>query len=149
MKRADMKDIVDCLEYIQDNQRRQDDRMNIIIDKLNYLMVQREHIKNECKKKLNEIYGYKYYHFLSTSEIYEVIPYATFDLSINIVIVKRKCTWPEFFDMKEGIYNKPLDTKIDLKNALAHVVHVEIGKSGKTDVNLMAIVREGEFYFGR
>lgn len=149
MKRADMKDIVDCLEYIQVNQRRQDDRMNIIIDKLNYLMVQREHIKNECKKKLNEIYGYKYYHFLSTSEIYEVIPYATFDLSINNAIVKRKCTWPEFFDMKEGIYNKPLDTKIDLKNALAHVVHVEIGKSGKTDVNLMAIVREGEFYFGR
>lgn len=48
--------------------------------------------------------------------------------------------------MKEGIYNKPLDTKIDLKNALAHVVHVEIGKSGKTDVNLMANVREGEFY---
>lgn len=35
--------------------------------------------------------------FLSTSEIYEVIPYATFDLSINNAIVKRKCTWPEFF----------------------------------------------------
>ena len=64
MKRVDMKDIVGCLEYIQDNQRRQDDRMNIIIDKLNYLMVQQEHIKNECKKKLNEIYGCKYYHFL-------------------------------------------------------------------------------------
>lgn len=149
MKRADMKDIVECLEYIQDNQRRQDDRMNIIIEKLNYIMIQQERKINECKKKLNEIYGYKYYHFLSTSEIYEAIPYATFDLAINNAIVKRNCTWSEFFDMKEGIYNIPLDTKIDLKNALAHVVHVEIGKSGKTDVNLMAIVREGEFYFER
>ena len=144
-----MKDIVDCLEYIQDNQRRQDDRMNIIIDKLNYLMGQQEHIKNECKKKLNEIYGYKHYHFLSTSEIYELIPYATFDLAINNAIVKRNCTWPEFFDMKEGIYNKPLDTKIDLKNALAHVVQVEVDKPGKAGVNLMAIVKEGEFYFER
>lgn len=45
MKRVDMKDIVECLEYIQDNQRRQDDRMNIIIEKLNYLMAQQEHIK--------------------------------------------------------------------------------------------------------
>ena len=140
-----MKDIVDCLEYIQDNQRRQDDRMNIIIDKLNYLMAQQDHIKNECKKKLNEIYGYKCIHFLTTSQIYEVIPYATFDLAINNAIVKRNCTWPEFFDMKEGIYNKPLDTRIDLKYALAHVVHVEIGKSGKADVNLMANVIEGEF----
>lgn len=144
-----MKDIVECLEYIQDNQRRQDDRMNIIIEKLNYLMAQQEHIKNECMKKLNEIYGYKYYHFLSTSEIYEVIPLGTFDLSINNEIVKRNCTWAEFFDMKEGIYNKPLHTKIDLKNALAHVVHVEVGKPRETDVNLMAIVREGEFYFER
>ena len=144
-----MKDIVDCLEYIQDNQRRQDDRMNIIIDKLNYLIEQQEHIKNECKKKLNEIYGYKYYQFLSTSEIYEAIPYGTFDLAINNAIVKRNCTWPEFFDMKEGIYNKPLDTKIDLKNALAHVVHVEVDKPGETGVNLMATVREGEFYFER
>lgn len=144
-----MKDIVDCLEYIKNNQRRQDDRMNIIIDKLNYLMVQQEHIKNECKKKLNEIYGYKHYHFLSTSEIYEVIHYATFDLAINNAIVKRNCTWPEFFDMKEGIYNKPLDTKIDLKNALAHVVHVEVDKLGKQNVNLMAIVKEGEFYIER
>lgn len=149
MKRADMKDIVDCLEYIQNNQNRQDDRMNIIIDKLNYIMTQQERNINECNKKLNEIYGYKHYHFLSTSEIYEVIPYATFDLSINKAIVKRNCTWPEFFDMKEGIYNKPLGTTIDLKNALAHVIHVEIGKSGTTDVNLIAIVREGEFYFER
>lgn len=142
-----MKDIVDCLEYIQNKQNRQDDRMNIILDKLNYIITQQEANRNEWKKKLNAIYGYKHYHFLSTSEIYELIPYATFDLAINNAIVKRNCTWSEFFDMKEGIYNKPLVTKIDLKNALAHVVHVEVGKLGKTDVNLMAIVKEGEFYF--
>lgn len=144
MKRADMKDIVDCLEYIQDNQRRQDDRMNIILDKLNYLMVRQEHIKNECKAKLNEIYGYKHTHFLTTAEIYKYIPFAQFDLSINNEIVKRDCTWVEFFDMKEGLYSKPLNTKIDLKKALNRVVSVEIPSEGHTDVNLL-VIREGEF----
>lgn len=144
MKRADMKDIVDCLEYIQDNQRRQDDRMNIIIDKLNYLMVQQENIKNECKVKLNEIYGYKRIHFLTTAEIYKHIPFSYFNLSINNKIVKRECTWEEFFDMKEGLYSKPLITKIDLKKALNRVVSVDIPSGGHTDVNLIAI-REGEF----
>lgn len=138
-----MKDIVDCLEYIQDNQRRQDDRMNIIIDKLNYLMVQQEHIKNECKVKLNEIYGYKRTHFLTTAEIYKSIPFAYFDLSINNEIVKRGCKWEEFFDMKEGLYTKPLITKIDLKKALNRVVSVEIPSRRETDVNLVVI--EGEF----
>lgn len=143
MKRADMKDIVDCLEYIQDNQRRQDDRMNIILDKLNYIMTQQELNRNECKKKLNEIYGYKRTHFLTTAEIYKYIPFSHFDLSINNEIVKRDCTWEEFFDMKEGLYSKPLITKIDLKKALNRVVSVEIPSGGNTDVNLLVI--EGEF----
>lgn len=144
MKRADMKDIVDCLEYIQDNQRRQDDRMNIIIDKLNYLMVQQEHIENECKKKLNAIYGYKATHFLTSAEIYKYIPFAEFDLSINSEIVKRQCTWEEFFEMKDGLYNEPLNTRIDLKKALNHVVSIDIPSCRKTHVNLIAII-EGEF----
>lgn len=141
MKRVDMKDIVDCLEYIQDNQRRQDDRMNIIIGKLNYLMAQQEHIKNECKVKLNEIYGYKRIHFLTTAEIYKRIPFVHFDLSINNEIVKRDCTWEEFFDMKEGLYSKPVITKIDLKKALNCVVSVEIPCGGDKDVNLLVIDR--------
>lgn len=144
MKRADMKDIVDCLEYIQDNQRRQDDRMNIIIDKLNYIIAQQERDRNECKKKLNAIYGYKPTHFLTSAEIYKCIPFGQFDLSINNEIVKRDCTWEEFFDMKEGLYSKPLNTKIDLKKALNHVVSIVIPTYTKTDVNLIAI-REGEF----
>lgn len=144
MKRVDMKDIVDCLEYIQGNQRRQDDRMNIIIDKLNYLMAQQEQIKNECKAKLNEIYGYKPTHFLTTAEIYKRIPFGEFDLSINSEIVKRQCTWEEFFEMKDGLYNKPLNTRIDLKKALNHVVSIEITSCRKTDVNLIVII-EGEF----
>lgn len=139
-----MKDIVDCLEYIQGNQRRQDDRMNIIIDKLNYLMAQQEQIKNECKAKLNEIYGYKPTHFLTTAEIYKRIPFREFDLSINSEIVKRQCTWEEFFEMKDGLYNKPLNTRIDLKKALNHVVSIEITSCRKTDVNLIVII-EGEF----
>lgn len=139
-----MKDIVDCLEYIQANQRRQDDRMNIIIDKLNYLMAQQEQIKNECKAKLNEIYGYKPIHFLTTAEIYKRIPFREFDLSINSEIVKRQCTWEEFFEMKDGLYNKPLNTRIDLKKALNHVVSIEIPSCRKTYVNLIVII-EGEF----
>lgn len=139
-----MKDIVDCLEYIQDSQRRQDDRLNIIIDKLNYLMVQQEHIKNDCKKKLNAIYGYKHTHFLTTAEIYKRIPFGRFDLSINGEIVKRECRWEEFFEMKDGLYNEPLNTRIDLNKALNHVVSIEIPSYTKTDVNLIAI-REGEF----
>ena len=144
MKRVDMKDIVDCLEYIQDNQRRQDDRMNIILDKLNYIIAQQERDRNECKKKLNAIYGYKPTHFLTSAEIYKCIPFGQFDLSINNEIVKRDCTWEEFFDMKEGLYSKPLNTKIDLKKALNHVVSIVIPTYTKTDVNLIAI-REGEF----
>lgn len=144
MKRADMKDIVDCLEYIQDNQRRQDDRMNIIIDKLNYIMAQQEHNKNWCKKKLNSIYGCKPTHFLTSAEIYKRIPFAEFDLSINSEIVKRRCTWEEFFEMKDGLYNEPLNTRIDLKKALNRVVSIEIPSCRKTDVNLI-VIREGEF----
>lgn len=148
MKRADMKDIVDCLECIQDNQRRQDYRMNIILDKLNYIITQQERNRNECKKKLNAIYGYKPTHFLTSAEIYKYIPFAEFDLSINSEIVKRQCTWEEFFEMKEGLYNEPLNTRIDLKKALNHVVSIEIPSCRKTDVNLIAM-REGEFYFDR
>ena len=144
MKRVDMKDIVDCLEYIQNNQRRQDDRMNIILDKLNYIIAQQERDRNECKKKLNAIYGYKPTHFLTSAEIYKCIPFGQFDLSINNEIVKRDCTWEEFFDMKEGLYSKPLNTKIDLKKALNHVVSIVIPTYTKTDVNLIAII-EGEF----
>ena len=143
MKRVDMKDIVDCLEYIQDNQRRQDDRMNIIIDKLNYIITQQEQNIKECKIKLNAIYGYKRIHFLTTAEIYKRIPFAYFDLSINNEIVIRDCTWEEFFDMKEGLYSKPLITKIDLKKALNSVVSVEIASVEHADVNLSVI--EGEF----
>ena len=139
-----MKDIVDCLEYIQNNQRRQDDRMNIILDKLNYIIAQQERDRNECKKKLNAIYGYKPTHFLTSAEIYKCIPFGQFDLSINNEIVKRDCTWEEFFDMKEGLYSKPLNTKIDLKKALNHVVSIVIPTYTKTDVNLIAII-EGEF----
>lgn len=143
-----MKDIEDCLERVQNKLTEQDYRMNIIIDKLNYVMFQQEQIKNDCKEKLNAIYGCKHAHFLSTAQIYNAIPYAEFDLSINNELVKRFCTWSDFFDMKEGIYNYTLDTKIDLKNALNHVVKVEVGNPRINSVNLKAIVREGEFCYG-
>lgn len=95
-----MKDIVDCLEYIQDNQRRQEDRMNIINDKLNYIMAQQEHIKNEAKKKLNEIYGAKSNKYMSIDDIMFYIPITSiFALSINGVVVKRDCTYTQVRDM--------------------------------------------------
>lgn len=93
MKRADMKDIVDCLEYIQDY------RMNIILDKLNYIIPQQERNRNECKKKLNAIYGYKPTHFLTSAEIYKYIPFAEFVLSINSEIVKRRLLYDSFRGM--------------------------------------------------
>lgn len=143
MVRVDTNYVEDCLKRIQGNQRRQDDRINIILDKLNYIMIQQEHTKKECKAKLNGIYGYKHEHFLTTSELYKSIPFSTFDLFINNEMVKRQCTWEEFFNMKEGLYSSPLNAKIDLKKALNRVVSVEIPCARTTSVNLLMI--EGEF----
>lgn len=95
-----MKDIVDCLEYIQDNQRRQDDRMNIIIDKLNYLILQQEKNINECKKKLNEIYGVKSNKYMSIDDIMFYIPITrNFTLYINGMVVRSDCTYTQVHDM--------------------------------------------------
>lgn len=138
MKHDRISKIITIVNDLHNEHERIDERLNLVIDKLNYLIHLNQKRNNQIKTTLNSIYGVKLARILTTRELYETIPYCTFDLSINGIIVKSECTWGEFFDMRDGIYAKPFNSNWDLKTVINNVIDVEL-KAGTTDVNLIVL----------
>lgn len=95
MRNKDIKDVVDCLDYLKEKLDRIENKQNTTIDKVNYIMSQTLGGIKEIKARLNGEYGYKKTVYLNVYEIKKRIPAMTFDLFINDDIVLRECKLSE------------------------------------------------------
>lgn len=122
MKNKDVKDVVDCLDYLKEKINGIDSTQDTILDKINYIMAHRFVDPKEIKVILNSIYGCMRTDYLNLRQIKERIPVPLFDLFINGVIVLRRCKLSDLDTMFETYRSYPNISKyhLDKVNRVAY-----------------------------
>lgn len=114
MRNKDIKDVVDCLDYLKEKIDGIDSMQDTILDKINYSMTQLFGDSKEIKVRLNSIYGCMMTDYLNLSQIKKRIPVPLFDLFIIGDIVLRRCKLSDLDTMFETYTSYPNISKYHL-----------------------------------
>lgn len=114
MRNKDIKDVVDCLDYLKEKIDGIDSMQDTILDKINYSMTQIFGDSKEIKVRLNSIYGCMMVDYLNLTQIKKRIPVPLFDLFINGDIVLRRCKLSDLDTMFETYTSYPNISKYHL-----------------------------------
>lgn len=114
MENKDVKDVVDCLDYLKEKINGIDSMQDTILDKINYIMAQHFVDSKEIKVRLNSIYGCMRTDYLNLCQIKKRIPVPLFDLFINGDIVLRRCKLSDLDTMFETYTSYPNISKYHL-----------------------------------
>lgn len=114
MRNKDIKDVVDCLDYLKEKIDGIDSMQDTILDKINYIIFDRLQEVKEVKARLNSVYGCMNTDYLNLSQIKKRIPAVLFDLFINNEIVLRSCKLSDLDIMFETYTSYPNISKYHL-----------------------------------
>lgn len=114
MTSKDIKDVVDCLDYLKEKIDGIDSMQDTILDKINYIMAEHLAESKQIKLRLNSIYGCMKTDYLNLSQIKERIPVPLFDLFINGEVVLRRYKLPDLDTLFETYTSYPNISKYRL-----------------------------------